>query len=213
MFLDTVQYTRRSFQNRNKIKTKNGPRWLTVPLKYAPRDQIINNMEIDNSKKWKSRHLAIIRQSYVGTPYYAEFLPVLESYYEREWNNLSELNRNLSMWIAEVLGVKTRFLRSSELNTTGKSWELILNICLELNATTYISGIGAKTYLDEAKFKANNIDIIYIPPIRIEYDQAYPEIGFAPNLSIADYIFNNGTKDFIATFEKYAYVNEVIKHE
>lgn len=199
VFLDNVQYSHGSFQNRNKIKTKQGAKWLTVPLKheYTLRDKIIMKMKIDNSQDWRKQHLSLIKDSYKSTPYFKEILPVLEPVYEHEWHNLSDLNCNLTMKISEKLGINTKFIKSSELSTEGKRSELVLNICLKLKATKYISGIGAKVYLDEKRFKQNDIDIIYIPPVKIEYRQAYGGIEFIPGLSIIDYLFNNGVENFV----------------
>ena len=48
--LDTVQYRHKHFQNRNRIMTANGERWLTVPVHKRG---LIQDIEIDNSKNWK----------------------------------------------------------------------------------------------------------------------------------------------------------------
>ena len=203
VFLDTVQYVRRSFQNRNKIKTRQGEKWLTVPLKYAFRQQLISKIEIDNSCDWKRQHLFLLKDSYRTSHYYKEVLSLLEPVYLQEWDSLSELNCALIMKISQALGLKTKFLQSSELGVEGKRSGLILNICLKLGSKRYISGVGAKAYLDEEGFKKNNIDVVYIAPFKMEYKQVYPELGFIPDLSIIDYLFNNGTREFKPMVKKY----------
>ncbi|GBE04757.1 WbqC-like protein family protein [bacterium BMS3Abin10] len=203
VFLDTVQYSRRSFQNRNKIKTKLNAKWLTVPLKYAPRDEIVMKVKIDSSQNWEKQHLNLINDSYNSAAYFKEIFSLMEPVYARRQEYLSELNCDLTMKIAEILGIRTKFIKSSELSVKGRKSELILNICLKLGARRYISGIGAKAYLDEDKFIKNDIDIIYLPPAKIEYRQVHPEIGFIPDLSAIDYLFNNGTKDFWIDLRKY----------
>ena len=107
VFLDTVQYVRRSFQNRNKIKTRQGEKWLTVPLKYAFRQQLISKIEIDNSCDWKRQHLFLLKDSYRTSHYYKEVLSLLEPVYLQEWDSLSELNCALIMKIYQALGLKT----------------------------------------------------------------------------------------------------------
>ncbi len=203
VFLDTVQYARRSFQNRNKIKTRQGEKWLTVPLRYASQQELISKIRIDNSSDWKMKHLFQIKDSYKTSQYYKEILSLLEPVYLQEWDSLSELNCALIIKISEALGLKAKFIKSSELCVEGRGSELILNICLKLEAKRYISGVGAKVYLDEAGFKKNNIDIVYITPFEMEYKQVYPELGFIAGLSMVDYLFNSGTKEFESMVKEY----------
>ena len=212
VLLDTVQYARRSFQNRNKIKTKDGAKWLTVPLKQVSREQLILDMEIDNSKNWKEKHLRLIDDSYKRSVYYSKAMPLLKPLYEKSLDNLSELNCALIMKISENLGIRPKFIKASELKARGKGSELILNICVKLGATRYISGVGAKAYLNEESFKKNAIDITFIPPKKMEYKQIFPEKGFIQDLSIIDYMFNIGSENFLPTFEKF-FKNHRIKKE
>ena len=75
----------------------------------------------------------------------------------------------------------------------GKSSQLILNICKKVGATTYISGIGAKDYLDQSDFETNGIELIIEPPILPKkYDQAYKNTDFLNDLSVVDIIMNCG---------------------
>ena len=203
VFLDTVQYARRSFQNRNRIKTKNGPRWLTVPLKYTSRNQAIMKMEIDNSQDWKGKHMRLIRDSYNTASHYNRILGYMESLYKHDWANLSELNNHFTRKMSEILGLKSEFIKSSELAPMGKRSELILNICKYLSADRYITGLGTKAYIDEKAFYANGIEIIYVPPAKLVYDQVFPEIGFVAELSIIDYIFVNESRNFKSDLEKH----------
>lgn len=191
VFLDNVQYARRSFQNRNVIKTRTGERWLTVPLKKSPRDEKIQNIRIDNTKDWKNQHLRLIADSYKKAPYYNQFINILESGYEKEWDKLSDLNCWLTKQIIKFMGLKVDFVRSSQLNSEGSKLDLILNICQELKAKKYISGIGAQGYLSEVSFSKKQIKIIYIPPVTLSYQQQFSDKSFTPNLSIIDFLFNN----------------------
>ncbi len=207
VFLDTAQYNHRSFQNRNRIKTNKGARWLTVPLKYAPRQEIIKNLVIDNSEDWKRKHLELMKDSYKFALYYEEIFLLLEPEYARKWENLSDLNCNLTMKISKILGLNIKFIRSSELDVEGKGSKLILNICHRLGIKRYISGIGAKAYLNEEDFEKSNIEIVYLAPLKLEYNQVYSEIGFIPDLSIIDYLFNKGVENFKAVAKKYVDTN------
>lgn len=209
VFLDTVQYVRRGFQNRNMIKTRTGKKWLTVPLIYAPREEAIMNMKIDNSRDWRRQHLDLIDGSYRSSGHYGEISSLLKPVYESGHEDLSGLDCMLTMEIASALGIKSKFMKASELEARGKRSELILNICLELGGARYISGIGAKAYLDERAFREKGIEIVYMPPARIEYEQAFPELGFMPDLSVIDYLFNRGIQDPMFRDARHAEETEV----
>lgn len=192
VFLDDVQYLRRSYQNRNCIKNRDGQQWLTVPLRRAPREQSIMDMEIDVSKNWQQSHMSALKSAYKPAPYYKEVWPILEPGYQKQWASLSELDCFLTIHIAHALDFHPEFVRASELNAQGVKAERIMNICLALKATRYISGLGGKTYLDEKEFQKHDVEIAYIPPFEARYQQLYPEKGFAAGLSIVDYLFNCG---------------------
>jgi len=192
VFLDNVQYLRRSYQNRNRIKNRDGQQWLTVPLKRAPREQRIMDMNIDVSKDWQQSHVSALKGSYKSAAYYKEVWPLLEPAYEKQWSSLVDLDCFLTESITHGLGLNPRFVRASELNIKGVKAERILNICLELKANRYISGMGGKTYLDEKDFQKHDVEIVYIPPFEMQYQQLCPEKEFMAGLSIIDYLFNRG---------------------
>jgi len=203
VFLDSVQYTRRNYQNRNLIKARQGAQWLTVPLRRAPRNQIIAEMRIDNSRDWRTRHGNLIKESYRSAPHFGTTCSLLEPVYACEWDRLTDLNCDWTMRMAAALGAKTQFLRSSELNVEGKGSELILNLCLELGAAYYISGSGGRSYLEEERFTSNGVDVVYVPPLQLQYDQMHPEIGFIPHLSIIDYLFSEGIGEIEKLMKRY----------
>ncbi len=116
---------------------------------------------------------------------------------------MTEFNCDWTMRMATALGAKTQFLRSSELNVKGKGSELILNLCLELGAAYYISGAGGKNYLEEERFTRNGVDVVYVPPLELQYDQVHPEIGFIPHLSIIDYLFSEGIGEIEGLMKRY----------
>jgi hypothetical protein len=194
IILDTVDYQKNGLQNRNKIKTSQGSTWLTIPVKHERGRKIID-IEIDNSKRWREKHWNTICQSYSKSQYFKHYKKNLEEIYELEWNNLSHLNIEITLKICEWLNIKTKIIRSSDLSVQGKSSNLILNLCKEKNATTYLSGVGGKNYLDTREFDDAGIKIIYqnqnLPK---SYPQLYKKIGFINDLSVLDLIFNCGEK-------------------
>jgi hypothetical protein len=195
--LDSVQYLRRSYQNRNMIKNQHGAQWLTVPLQKAKRIEVIERICIDNSQDWQNIHLSTLRSSYKKAPHFNELMFLLEPIYQQHWELLSDLNITIINMISEKLGFHIDFKRASELNVDGERSERILDICLKCNTSRYISGFGAKAYIDEEEFSKKGIEIVYIPPMDFTYEQIFSERGFIPGLSIIDFLFNCGFK-FVA---------------
>ena len=192
VILDGVQYNRRSFQNRNQIKTKEGKKWLTIPTKYAERSELISNIEIDNSQKWQDDHLNIIKKNYSQSQFFTSFYDKFKNILNKKYSKLSLLNIDLIKAICVLLDINCNFILHSEMNIKNKKSNLILDICLELNTKKYITGYGSKNYLQIQDFKKNNIDIHFLSPTKEEYRQLFPEMNFIENLSVIDKIFNEG---------------------
>jgi len=195
VILDHVQYTKGSWINRNKIKMANNEILLTIPVIKMALNTPINVIKIDFSKKWIRKHLDTIKYSYKKAPYFDEIYLILENSYMEKQEYLALFNQKLIEIFCEYLEIHTKIIKSSELNVSGNKSQLLLNICKELKADTYIIGMGGNNnYIDFELFKKNNIKI---QPQQFHHP-TYPQLGkdFIPNLSIIDLLFNKG-KDSI----------------
>ncbi len=189
---DEVQYTRRDWRNRNKIKTKNGAIWLTVPVKAKGKYyQKIRDTEIDGSS-WKEIHWKTIKANYSRAPFFKNFAEKIENIYLfEEFTHLSKLNRRLISEICCYLKIKTKIRDSFEFKLAEDRNERLLRICKDTNASEYISGPSAKNYIDEKIFINNNIKLTFADYSNYgEYNQLWGL--FENNLSILDLIFNYG---------------------
>ncbi|MCK4634739.1 MAG: WbqC family protein [Candidatus Aenigmarchaeota archaeon] len=193
VLLDNVNYTKNSFINRNKIKTQNGGVWLTVNVLTKGRyGQLINEVEIDNSKLWNKVHWKTIFFNYSKAPLFNEYGHFLEEIYERKWEKLIDLNESLIKLICELSGIKNvKFIRASELNASGNGTDLLIDICKKLGADTYLSGFGGRNYMEEKKFKGDDIELKYYDFKHPIYKQLWD--GFVPNLSVIDFLFNDSS--------------------
>ena len=192
IFLDNVEFQKNGLQNRNQIKTSNGPIWLTVPIKQKL-GQKISDVEIDNSKDWKKKHWKTISENYNKSKHFDNFKGNFQNIFLSNWNNLSELNIKIILEILMILNIKTKIYKASDLKVKGKSTELLVNLCKKINSKTYMSGEGGKNYLELEKFKEAGIQVIFEKNINQKpYKQNHDKIGFVQNLSIIDNLFNNG---------------------
>jgi hypothetical protein len=194
LLLDEVQYTRRDWRNRNRIKTATGTRWLTIPVVVKGRyHQRIDEVEIDGGG-WADKHLRTIAQEYAGAAHAEEGLGWIRDLYARagELSMLTEVNELFLTEICARLGIETTLRRSTEYRSSGESTERLATLCEAAGATEYLSGPAARDYLDEGRFERAGIAVSYMDyggyP---EYPQPHPPFEHAvtildPILALGD---------------------------
>jgi hypothetical protein len=190
IFLDTVQFEKNSYTNRNRIKGPNGPYWLTIPTKQKGHLQkTLSNIEVDNSINWRKKHLKSIYNDYHLCAGFDHKYSKLETLYsDHDSPYLAELCfTQLCFWLTE-LKITTKIVRSSSLQTNFVKSDLILELCKLFNATDYISGPMGKNYLNEMDFIESNINIQYHTYNPTPYPQLFGQ--FIPCMGVVDYWFN-----------------------
>jgi hypothetical protein len=197
IFLDRVQYKPREFQNRNRIRTKDGAMWLTVPVVCKGRyKQGICDAVIDNEFPWQRQHLASLKVSYGRSPYFGEYFPFFEDIYSRQWQKLSDLNIAIIRYVLEKLAISTPIRFESEFDIHTEATDRIIDICKKAGADAYLSGAGGKSYLEEDKFPKNGIKLVYQDFHHPEYHQQFMagDKDFLPYMSVVDLLFNEGPR-------------------
>lgn len=189
---DDVQYTRRDWRNRNKIKTPNGLLWLTIPVEVKGKYFQKINETLISEPKWAKDHWASITQFYSKAKYFKEYKGVFENFYQNvQETHISLVNYELIKIINEILGTKTKLTWSSDYNLVEGQTERLLSLVQQAGGTEYISGPLAKDYLDESLFDAQGIKVTWMDYSGYpEYHQLYPP--FEHGVSILDLIFNEG---------------------
>ena len=193
VFLDTVQYEKNGWQNRNRIKTPDGPRWLTVPVR-ARLGMTVSVVPIDTSQPWRARHLRSIENAYAKAPRWSKYRDALQSFYAREWERLAPLAVDSARWLADALGVSTPVRLASSLAVSDRpspdATARLVAICRAVGADTYLAGRDGARYLDAEQFAAAGIAVStqrYEHPV---YGQGRGE--FAPFLSALDLLLMQG---------------------
>jgi len=195
--LDHVQFERGNYQNRTMIRMNGEPRWLTVPVVQRSQKERIIEKQIDNTladtpRWWSMAHFQTIRQAYREARYLGLYAPTLRQILETRWTHLVELNAAMLEFLRDAFAIRTKIVRSSELQAEGAKSELILNLCRAVGADTLLAGLGgSRDYLDKAEFERHGV--------RIEYQQfehpVYPQCGggpFSKGLSSLDLLLNCG---------------------
>jgi hypothetical protein len=187
-----LQYDKSSWRNRNRIRTKDGWGWLTVPvfLKGHTQDKI-HDIKIDNTKKWKRKHLNLIYENYKKAPFFANYFDTLIKLLNKNWNFLIDLDIETINWLSNEMGIKKKILFSPDLNLNGtRATMRLISICKQLEADTYLSGTRGRNYIQDEKFQQEGIKLEYHDYVHPEYKQQFD--GFIPYLSVIDLLFNYG---------------------
>lgn len=190
ILLDDVQYTH-DWRNRNLIKTKDGLKWLTVPVKVSTLQVQIKNVKVMNAG-WRRKHWNAITHNYAKAKYFELFRDRLkELFLQHDETFISKINHAFLVEINSWLNIATPLTWSSEYNAEGKKGEKVLNLCKKAKATVYLSGPSAKAYLHESIFTDAGIEVKWM-----DYSNypEYPQL-FAPfehRVTILDLILNEG---------------------
>lgn len=203
---DEMQYTKRDWRNRNKIKLSNGLQWLTIPVQVKGKfHQKINETKVTDGD-WQQKHWNSLVHAYKKTPFFDDFASELEHLYlNQRYELLSVVNRTFIEQICTWLQIETEIRWSKEFDLVGDKSQKLLNICNELGADEYISGPAAKDYMDTELFEQAGIDIHWM-----DYSDypSYPQLhgDFEHGVTVLDLLFNTGSdaSNYLKNTLKYA---------
>lgn len=188
---DDVQYSSEGYQNFNFIKVQGNKHKVTVPVSYEFGDEI-NKVKISYSNdRWISKLLTTLKMNYGKSPYYKEVYEYIEALLNQKNEYLCDMNAKFIKDVADKMGIHTNVvIASKDLNVEGHSNQRNVAQCLKANCNVYLSGVGGKNYNDEAMYRANGIKVKYSEYEPFVYKQQGR--GFIENLSVLDYLFNEG---------------------
>ena len=187
--LDTVKFNPRSYDSRNKIKTPDGFKWLTVPTKKAE-SELLKDIRINNEISWKEEHLKAISHSYRGTEFFDYYFEKIEYILNKNHEYLMDLNEELMKFFLDELRINVKFLKASKFEIAGSKNQYLINLCKTFNANVYVFGQMGKEYADKGLWEKNNIRIFFHEYNHPKYRQKFN--NFDPNLSVIDLLFNEG---------------------
>jgi hypothetical protein len=194
VFYDDVQYDRRGWRNRNRIKTPQGTRWLTIPVhaRGVQTEGVPIHRIRTAGEHWPREHLRALRRAYAAAPHFADYEEWLERVYAAPPALLADFTIALTQDVAGLLDIETRFVRSSELGASGTKTERLLDVLRKVGATHYLSGPSARAYLDEEQFASAGVALEWMEYRYPDYPQLYAP--FDPYVSILDLLFMTGRR-------------------
>ena len=191
--LDSVQFRKGYFHNRNKIIDRDGRViYITIPCELSDGrwKNSISEIRIDYSRLWQDKYLEIIKTGYKRLPYFNDIYPMIEEIVKESPTTLCELNVRLIYLFRDLLDISTPISFSSNFKSTLSASELLLALCKYNNATNYLAGPSGKDYLSEDMFLKENISVIYHEFSPPKYEMEY----FVPGLSALDLVMRLGPK-------------------
>jgi len=196
VILDHVPDGKKSMVNRNKIRTREGWNWLTIPIKSKNRYSgiPIKDLEINNESDWKTNHWKSIQGSYAKSNFFHNYSKYIEQIYNQEYIFLKDINEKLTELLLKNFSINTPLIKSSSLNIKSTKSQLILDICKHFDTQIYISGPFGRDYLDMDKFNDAQIKIFFHDYKHPKYIQNFD--GFESYMSSLDLLFNCGDESY-----------------
>lgn len=188
---DDVQFTR-GFYNRVQVKMSQGVKWMTVPLQGQHRGQCLDEILIDDRMDWRSRHRDMLRQAYLKAPFLNEMLALADEVFSCRAESLADLSRASMISLINYFGLAENrdFLVSNDLGVGGKSSHRLFDLVRRVGGNVYVTGHGARNYLDHCLFENAGIDVRYMQYRCLPYPQLHGK--FTPYVTGLDLVANCG---------------------
>lgn len=190
VLLDTVQFKKNEWQNRNRIKTAEGTQWFTVPVTYQF-PQRIAEVAVNNRERWQHKQRQSLVSNYRKAPFWDELAPFIEEVMSPTWELLAPLNIFGVKELAAILGIETPLYVASELGEFPEDPdERLIAITKHFGADTYLAGSGGREYMNLDRYAQSGIEVLFQEYHHPVYAQLFG--AFEPCLSVVDLLFNHG---------------------
>lgn len=189
--LDHVQFSKGGWHNRDKIKTPQGAKWITIPVHIKGKPNI-NQVLLKQDTDWREEHLKKIKRCYAGTEAFDRIYNELCEVYELQCDRMVDFNMHVLEWLFNKFDIIVPIVFSSSLNPNGRSNDMLVDVLKKAGAVTYLSGIGARDYFREEPFEQAGIKVLWQHFEHPVYPQLHGE--FIPYLSGIDLLLNCGTQ-------------------
>lgn len=203
ILMDEVQLTDSSYMYRHQLLTWDGKtKFITIPFeKENYKHKYYNEILLNDAICWQKKHVDFISQNYKKSPFFIDVMDVISPIFANKYSSLCDVTVNSIKIMADLFKIKTELVLQSSLSypKESKKNQLVLDLCLAANADYYLSGNGARSYMDLTPFNYNNIQVEFQSFSQPIYPQ-YSSECFIPGLSVLDMLFSIGIADSIDKF-------------
>jgi hypothetical protein len=189
VLLDTVQFKKNEWQNRNRIRTAQGWQYLTVPVLHEF-PQRLDQVRINNQTDWRRKHQTSLETHYRKAPHYDRYAPAFRDLYSWAWERLAPLNIEVIRMLTEAFRITTKLVEASRFTTRDDQTGRLVDLCKALGADRYLAGDGGHAYMNLTEFEAAGITVEFQEFAHPEYAQTYTP--FIAGMSAIDLLFNCG---------------------
>jgi len=154
--------------------------------------QRIAEVEVVQTLDWRSSHVSLLDQSYRSSPHHDDMLALVRRVHAHGDRMLADFAiRGLEALCEHFdLSAGRRFLRSSELGIGGASSRRVLDVVKLVGGDIYVTGHGARNYLDHELFEREGVEVRYVDYSKVPYPQLHGE--FTPFVTSLDLVANTG---------------------
>lgn len=193
VYVTKVQFEKKSWQKRNRVRTKEGWTYIQVPtITKGKMEQNICDVLINNKELWREKNYKTISLLYSKAPYFKEYNDFLVDLYTKKWERLVDIDIYIMNYLIKLLNVNTEILYDKNYEFNGKKTDLLVDMCKQTNCDIYLSNKGSAAYVDISCFANAGLKHQYINYIGQPYKQQFS--GFEEGLSILDMLMNCGTE-------------------
>jgi len=196
VLLDNVQFKKGYFENRNRVRTKDGWQYINIPVLTKGRHkQNIKDVEISyNDPKWRDVAYKGFFYNYSKAPYWKEHAAFIEELFKKDFRFIMDFNLMAIEYLNNALGLTCELVMASSLGVEGKGPQFLVDICKSVGASAYLSGASGRSYIPDGFFKNNGIEITFQDFKHPVYKQQYP--NFVDGMTIFDLLLNCGSEAF-----------------
>lgn len=192
VYMDDVLYTKKDWRNGNQLKSQYGVKDISFPVKKAPHNTLIKDIEISYNTNWEDTLINQLFNWYKKAPFYKEIVDLITPVIYKKYDRLVDLNYNVNNVILNYLDITTPIFFSSDIERkTDDKTDRIIEICKNFEDVTILyDGKKAQNFLDVDYMRKHGIKVIFQDYQHIPYTQLWGD--FEPYMSIIDLIMNYG---------------------
>jgi hypothetical protein len=189
---DSLKYTKQDWRNRNRIRTKQGFAYLTVPVKRGAPSLPINEVEIDDSQPWRRRNWNLLRENYRNAPFWSTYKPFLSETFGRTWTRLIEIDVWFIEFLAGQFSISTPTTLLSELDVkfTADKTQSLVELVRTVGADIFLEGSAGREFIETERVEAAGLGIAFQDYVCRPYRQQFEP--FISHLSAIDLLLNEG---------------------